>query len=934
MTESSPALNFNVQNTAPEAAFLEDRGKKAETPGKNFEQELEARKKKILDALKNGRSWISYIALVFLVWLGAYIRTRNLSGLKDVTTGSWTLGPDLDPFLFLRYAKSIVAQGSLMAVDMMRNVPLGFNAADETKLLPYFIAYLYKVLVLLQGALPFQDVTVDLAGVLYPVVMFALTAIVFFFFVKEIFYEKPYADAIALAATLFLVVSPTLLSRTIAGIPEKESSIFFLFAGFYFLLKAWRQKNIALGIFFGILAGVMSMLMGLIWGGVVYLYLTIGLAVLLAFLIGKINTFQATAYASWLLSFNILLFLFTAKYSLRSFLFSPLPSLMYLNLALILIRYGLELPRFSVHVKKYTKKVPIEFIALGIGIVLAFIALVFFLGPRGILEKADDLVVIFTSPIRNRFGLTVAENRQPYFGEWRGSFGPDFKGVPLFFWLFFIGAVALFYHAVSRLETKKGMMLTGLYTLMLFGIIFSRYDSSSTFNGLNFASKLAYFGSVLLFLGVAGYYYIKDYREGKKEFATISFHHILLMAFFFVSLASARSAVRLIMMVVPSAAILVGFLLGYLYFMHREYTGEKAVKAGVLIVLVLVAVAAGYTAYAQYQASKGSAGGFVPSAYTQQWQKAMKWVRDTTPKNAVFSHWWDYGYWVQSIGERATVLDGGNFIVYWDHLMGRHVLTGSDLNNSLTFLYTHNSTHLLIDSTDIGKYGAYASIGGDERNDRASFIPTLVRDEVKTFETRNETVYVYPSGIGLDEDIIWEENGTKNIFSAGSDGIAGIFIKVGKNSSELKQPEAVIFHQNAQIRVPLKYLYYNNTLTTFPSGIDAGIMVVPRLIPQGNGVSVDPFGAVLYFSKRTVHSFVARLYLFNEKNDAFTLVHSEPNLLIENLRQQGLPLGDFVVYGDILGPIKIWEIHYPDGIKANPAWLESDFPSKDLYAVG
>jgi len=66
---------------------------------------------------------------------------------------------------------------------------------------------------------------------------------------------------------------------------------------------------------------------------------------------------------------------------------------------------------------------------------------------------------------------------------------------------------------------------------------------------------------------------------------------------------------------------------------------------------------------------------------------------------------------LQSIGERATVLDGGNAIVYWNYLMGRHVLTGDNQKDALEFLYNHNTTHLLIDSSDIGKYGAYSSIG-------------------------------------------------------------------------------------------------------------------------------------------------------------------------------------------------------------------------------
>jgi len=132
--------------------------------------------------------------------------------------------------------------------------------------------------------------------------------------------------------------------------------------------------------------------------------------------------------------------------------------------------------------------------------------------------------------------------------------------------------------------------------------------------------------------------------------------------------------------------------------------------------------------------------------------KAMKWVREETPKNAVFGHWWDYGYWVQSLGERATVLDGGNRIGYWNYLMGRHVLTGDNQDDALEFLYNHNTTHLLIDSSDIGKYGAYSSIGSDDNFDRASGIGIFILDEKQTQETQDQIMFVYSGGVGLDED--------------------------------------------------------------------------------------------------------------------------------------------------------------------------------------
>src|SRR3989338_2160681 len=115
-------------------------------------QIIEERKKKILSFLKVKYNWIAYAALALLVWFAIWLRTLPMKirpetgkpGLWDITTNNWTLGPDLDPFLFLRWAKYIILHGSLMANDTLRYVPLGFNVRAELTPLVYMIAWFHK----------------------------------------------------------------------------------------------------------------------------------------------------------------------------------------------------------------------------------------------------------------------------------------------------------------------------------------------------------------------------------------------------------------------------------------------------------------------------------------------------------------------------------------------------------------------------------------------------------------------------------------------------------------------------------------------------------------------------------------------------------------------------------------------------------------------
>lgn len=39
------------------------------------------------------------------------------------------------------------------------------------------------------------------------------------------------------------------------------------------------------------------------------------------------------------------------------------------------------------------------------------------------------------------------------------------------------------------------------------------------------------------------------------------------------------------------------------------------------------------------------------------WLQALTWIHDNTPTNAVIISWWDYGYWVNVMGNRTTVAD-------------------------------------------------------------------------------------------------------------------------------------------------------------------------------------------------------------------------------------------------------------------------------------
>jgi dolichyl-diphosphooligosaccharide--protein glycosyltransferase len=50
-------------------------------------------------------------------------------------------------------------------------------------------------------------------------------------------------------------------------------------------------------------------------------------------------------------------------------------------------------------------------------------------------------------------------------------------------------------------------------------------------------------------------------------------------------------------------------------------------------------------------------GGTVFRAKSTDWIDATKWISQNTEKNAVIASWWDYGYWITTLGNRTTIAD-------------------------------------------------------------------------------------------------------------------------------------------------------------------------------------------------------------------------------------------------------------------------------------
>ncbi len=943
----------------------------------NERELLNKRSQQLIKFFSKRPSLAGFFLMLVTLFVGVIIRIQNLPLLKDITTNKY-IPLALDPFVFLRYAEYIATHGSLFLVDKMRYYPLGSDVTHLTTFTSFFVVYLYKIL-----SFFIPEITLQKVDVIYPVIAFVLFALFFYLLIKRLFNWK-----VALVSTLFITLLPTFLYRTMCGFSDHDVlSMVFWMASFYAFVIGWQSKKTWVAVLMGFLSGVLVGYHGLTAGNVKFSLIIIGTFALIEILFNKFSKKDFYQYSIWTVTSFVILAFLTKRYNgligLATSFTSGIALLAFLAGLVDYFIFKLDILKIK---KKITGKYPLGLVSFAVVFVLAFLGAIIALGPSFLI---DQLTHIYQSLLfalgTTRWALTVAENHQPFFTDWIAQL------TWVYLLLFMGGSIWLFYEMLSHTRKKIQIQSTILYTIFLAALVLSRYSSKSIFDGLSFISKVVYIGGMVLFIGymVFGYLYAfyKD-KELYEHIKAIDKKYIFIFIWFFLMVIAARTASRLLFEFSPITAImaayfiiesiswatsssrnpnqkitglaLAAFIVFYVLVNKLPFSGIFIVLALLLasllfikpkkitkdtkkyiltslIILGLLSISTVFALSSYYQAQHTG-----PS-YNHQWQTAMKWVRNNTPKDSVFIHWWDYGYWVQYGGKRATVTDGGNQIVLWNYYIGRHLLTAQNQTEALELTKTYGADYLLIISDDIGKYTAYSSIGSDIHYDRYAWITTFTMDPTQTVETRNQTIYLYRGVHVLDDDFIYKGR----VFPAEQSAVAAVFVPMSQikytlgnqtiKLDKFSQPTLAIIYNNQRTDVPLSCIYYNNQIHFFPKpGYNGCLRIMPRITNNG----YNPMGGAVFISEEVMKGLMANLYLLNQKNpnwnsSAFTLVHSEQHpALIELNNKYNLGINDLAMYGNsVIGPIKIWKINAPANIKTNPKYLLTSFKEANLTAV-
>jgi asparagine N-glycosylation enzyme membrane subunit Stt3 len=868
-------------------------------------------KEKLFEVIKNRKyQWIA-VAIIFaiiLIWSSS-IRLSNLDLLVDQTSGK-NIPVALDPFYFLRVSETIVANnGILPEIDILRypSAEVGFFQ----EILPQVVVFMWKF------SNVFGEFSLQYINVISPVIFFAAGLIIFFFLI----YVLTKSKGTALLGSAFLAFVPAYLYRTMAGFSDHEAmgmlAFFLTMLVFTFGLKYLNKNTLTYAKtgLFGLGVGFLTAFTLASWGGILkFVILVISLSFFIFWILNsRQKPKNLTKYILFLILWIFFSFIFSMffgfDFSQIFFHFTNSSGLLSLfALVFVLVDYFLIKNIEKISSLKNNLR---EIYSLVITFLIGIVGLIF-LG-KGPISLISNIWETLLQPFGGgRTGLTVAENAQPYLLDWISQTGA------ILFWLFFGGIILIGYEFIKKIKSRKHQFyFVLLWTLMISGILFSRISESSLFNGTGFISQVFYILGVLLFW--IYFFYILLKNELKLNVLSL-----ILLVWAFFTVISGRAAIRIFFFVTPFVCFSAGYFIVKIFSYFKRSKGDilKIIFISILILSLVLATYGlyGFTLSATLQAkSTGPSAGY-------QWQQAMSWVRENTPEESIFVHWWDYGYWVQYLGERATVTDGGHQVGFWDHLIGRYVLTTSKPETALSFMKTHDVSYLLIDPTDLGKYSAYSKIGsGKEGEDRFSWIPLMLEDPKQTQETSNGKMIVYSGGTPVDEDIIYTEGGSNIFLPKGKAALGGVVVEIQENSS-FSQPKAVFFYNNKQIIIPIRYLFVEEKLTDFGGGLDAGISIIPSLSQSDQGLQINPLGSLIYMTSKTFDGLFAQLYLMNDplnKYSTFKLSHSESDPIIGSINAQGAGLPEIVYFQGFRGPIKIWEVDYPSNTLEREEFLRT-----------
>lgn len=207
----------------------------------------------------------------------------------------------------------------------------------------------------------------------------------------------------------------------------------------------------------------------------------------------------------------------------------------------------------------------------------------------------------------------------------------------------------------------------------------------------------------ICFLFPLGVFLLMKRRRGEDLF---------LLTWFLLTIYSAASTARISFLLAPSAAVVSSIALEKLLVnLSRVREGDKsrANKEKMARYLILVLLLVGFTLPPSIIALQISY--TRTPEITSEWIEALNWIKRNTPEDSVILAWWDYGYWIQTLANRRTVIDPSNLKPSRNAEISRALF--SPEKEGIEVFLKYETDYVLIDRYwELRKGPPIASVGG------------------------------------------------------------------------------------------------------------------------------------------------------------------------------------------------------------------------------
>lgn len=195
-------------------------------------------------------------------------------------------------------------------------------------------------------------------------------------------------------------------------------------------------------------------------------------------------------------------------------------------------------------------------------------------------------------------------------------------------------------------------------------------------------SEFIYLGGpaiVVTFIGIIYLLY--------RSFTRKDTNSLFLMLLAMISIVATANVAYFFSYSVLTIALTSGFIIGEL-LMPRIFSISGSgwftkLMASIMLTLYIVAIVLQGISYwgPSYNAVVPTIveAGVGLSVNAPSWINTLNWIRNNTDKDSVIVAWWDYGYWISVVGERASVADGSTLNFSQIHILAK-ALTSDEEN--------------------------------------------------------------------------------------------------------------------------------------------------------------------------------------------------------------------------------------------------------------